>query len=717
MKVKTALIVLLLLLPTVQVVAYEHQDEGYYIVFLRESCNDPMYVISRFLGSFPLNVVSYLQYLGPGFIVKANEGSVKAISDNPQIEAIFRSNKVSLEPLRVKDLLQNFSYYRGWKYTGKGVKVAVIDTGVNYTLEPLGGKLGVKVIGGYDFVDKDEDPMDVEGHGTAVASIIAANGSNFKGVAPDAKILAYRIFRPGKEVETYLIVEAIEKALDDGADIVNLSLGGGISERLLWIVGHRALKKGVLLVAAAGNKGPDIDTIYVPASLPTYIGVGATTSPWSNIAFAELKAGRTWIESARAMNNSPVGTVEGEVVNVNHGREIDVRYLDLKGKIAVSFRDRRTYFGEMEYNVARKGAIGLIVVNDEDISFGGCLVHPILKEKYRPKIPSVTVSKSDGERILKIGYVSLEVFRTNGTVLPSPFSSRGKDDPFLIKPDVVIYGEDVPALTKRGIALLSGTSLSTPQISGALALLIEKYGRLSLAKALSLLMLSSQPLCRDHKPYPPYVQGAGLVNITKMLALPFYLDPPYAILHPSPTEEDEAIVKIVPLGEYREVEIEGTLNVTILSRESFSIRANYSSGGYYYLKVKCESIEANYLVKVVPSNLTIKVEGNYVLLNNLENGTKVKVKVVTPSGDVEEVEGYAPKVGPITFPEKGEYWITAESEGQRGYLKYRLQAIEVEIENPPPYLPAYLLTFISIYALAIWALKVKGRGLREASSS
>src|SRR5439155_19406028 len=81
--------------------------------------------------------------------------------------------------------------------TGKGVTVAVIDTGIDYNSPELGGGYGAgkKVIGGYDFYANDADPMDGSGHGTNVASVIAANsytgdGVTYRGVAPDAKLVA-----------------------------------------------------------------------------------------------------------------------------------------------------------------------------------------------------------------------------------------------------------------------------------------------------------------------------------------------------------------------------------------------------------------------------------------------------------------------------------------------------------------------------------------------
>ena len=81
-----------------------------------------------------------------------------------------------------------------------------------------------KIIGGYDFVDNDEMPEDTNGHGTQVAGIIASNG-NLKGIAPNSKILMYKVSEDGESVPSHLIIKAIEKSIEDNADIINISLG------------------------------------------------------------------------------------------------------------------------------------------------------------------------------------------------------------------------------------------------------------------------------------------------------------------------------------------------------------------------------------------------------------------------------------------------------------------------------------------------------------
>ena len=109
---------------------------------------------------------------------------------------------------------------------GTGITVAVIDTGVDFNHPDLTGwgKDG-KVVGGHNFIQRDMPPLDTSGHGTQVAGIIAADGE-LVGIAPKARILAYKVSEDGEGVSSDLIVRAIGMAVEDGADIINISLGG-----------------------------------------------------------------------------------------------------------------------------------------------------------------------------------------------------------------------------------------------------------------------------------------------------------------------------------------------------------------------------------------------------------------------------------------------------------------------------------------------------------
>jgi minor extracellular serine protease Vpr len=167
--------------------------------------------------------------------------------------------------LRIKDVWQ-MKDGKGNPLSGKGIVVAVIDTGVDYTHPDLGGCIGpsCKVIGGYDFGDNDNDPMDQVTHGTLVAGTIAANGA-IKGVAPQASLLAYKVI-PNITASTSTtemfesvsnILPAIDRAVKDGANIINISM---TEQKIIQTdYGKEIIDNldslGVIMVAAGGNNG------------------------------------------------------------------------------------------------------------------------------------------------------------------------------------------------------------------------------------------------------------------------------------------------------------------------------------------------------------------------------------------------------------------------------------------------------------------------------
>ncbi len=194
-------------------------------------------------------------------------------------------------------------------YTGKGVVVAVIDTGVDYTHPDLsanmwknGGEIAgngvdddhngyVDDVYGYDFVDQDGTPFDDEGHGTFVAGIIAGlhNGIGVTGVAPDAQIMAVRVL--GRGDTTYEgVASGIRYAVDNGADVINLSLIASNQNpnfpSIAAAIGD-ALSHGVIVCMASGNEGSP--TPDYPAFLAQTIGgiaVGAVDSTGSVASFS-----------------------------------------------------------------------------------------------------------------------------------------------------------------------------------------------------------------------------------------------------------------------------------------------------------------------------------------------------------------------------------------------------------------------------------------------
>ncbi|HEX8523783.1 MAG TPA: S8 family serine peptidase [Tepidisphaeraceae bacterium] len=176
---------------------------------------------------------------------------------------------------------------------GQGQTIAIIDTGIDYSLESLGAGFGPdkKVIGGYDFVDDDADPMDTYGHGTNVAGVIAAsafefNGVQYQGIAPEAKLVALRVDAADDPVPEQRLQAAFQWILDHPdfqITAVNISLGDGrydFDHTSSYSPQLKALADaGIFIVAASGNHGLGKEWgIEYPAADPSVFSVAAVDS-------------------------------------------------------------------------------------------------------------------------------------------------------------------------------------------------------------------------------------------------------------------------------------------------------------------------------------------------------------------------------------------------------------------------------------------------------
>jgi thermitase len=166
---------------------------------------------------------------------------------------------------------------QAWDVTrsNRSVKIAIVDTGVQYDHPDLSGK----VILGYDFVDNTYDPYDKNGHGTHCAGIAAAvtnNGTGIAGVAPNASILAVRVLDANGSGTLDNVASGIEYAADQGAQVINLSLGGPFDSSTLQNAVNYAWNHGSVLVAAAGNESSSAPSY--PAYYSNTISVASTTS-------------------------------------------------------------------------------------------------------------------------------------------------------------------------------------------------------------------------------------------------------------------------------------------------------------------------------------------------------------------------------------------------------------------------------------------------------
>lgn len=154
--------------------------------------------------------------------------------------------------------------------TGKGVTIALIDSGVN-----IHDDLEEDRITGKSYVDEEEDDYsDSQGHGTFLAGMLAATRSNASGIAgmTDSDIRVYKVYETGSDIAADHVAQAVRDAADEDCDVINLSIGTPTDHEALREAVAYALDQGVIIVAAAGG---DSETPYYPAAYDGVIGVDA----------------------------------------------------------------------------------------------------------------------------------------------------------------------------------------------------------------------------------------------------------------------------------------------------------------------------------------------------------------------------------------------------------------------------------------------------------
>ena len=169
---------------------------------------------------------------------------------------------------------------------GTGIKVCIIDTGIDYNHEDL--KENYK--GGYNFINNTNNPMDDNGHGTHVAGTIAASDSNIGviGIAPEANIFSLKVLDAKGSGSYSNIIAAIQWAINNKMQIISMSLGGSGSSQALQDMCNAANNAGIIIIAAAGNDDGDgsQDTITYPAKYDSVIAIAATDSNDARASFS-----------------------------------------------------------------------------------------------------------------------------------------------------------------------------------------------------------------------------------------------------------------------------------------------------------------------------------------------------------------------------------------------------------------------------------------------
>lgn len=371
---------------------------------------------------------------------------------------------------------------------------------------------------------------DTDGHGSHTAGTAAGNegpmnsinGEPVSGIAPRARIAAYKVCWIGGCAGADSAA-AIDQAVADGVDVINFSIGGPSTvfagpEDIAFLF---AADAGVFVATSNGNDGPGTQTTGTPAGVPWLTAVGATQD---NEVFAltlevdaPLSDSYLGLEGSSEVQFSDTGDISGDIVSADphNGCSALSNSGDIAGKIALVIRGVCA-FSDKYNNAAAAGATAIVVYND---GANASRVAPIIMSAPGTTIPGMMIAHPDGVLIDATA-------GTSGLVGPSTqisgdnriagFSSRGPNGGAMdvIKPDVAAPGVSIIAAGAgaNGYIRISGTSMASPHVAGAFALLKEAHPDWSAAMAKSALMTSGrQNLLKTFGPddADPFDIGAG----------------------------------------------------------------------------------------------------------------------------------------------------------------------------------------------------------------
>jgi len=496
--------------------------------------------------------------------------------DLEKVQAIF--GKDAVHPSKTYYLDMEYStvltgatnVWNNLGYKGEGVVVGVVDTGVDYNHPDLGGGFGNKVIDMIDTGDDDNDAMDLNGHGTHVSGIMAANAAapgGVTGMAPEAKIMVAKIVKGGAGSASSADIAAafdwmLQKKLE-GVNLasINMSFGfpGGWNSpsdpEQVAIQG--CVDNGIFVSLSAGNdywsvypsnqfyyygENPSKFTYYpadfgIVGSPATTPGPASVAASWNtNSRYASFLVPETSYRGPYTVGSpspDPItvfGGVAQNFVYVGYGND-DSYYsgLDVTGKIALLLRGGAgdASFANKVRTAQAHGAVGAIVMNDA--ARGDAMITMALAADIT--IPAVFTGYTYGS-YLQANPAYTVKFDGQTASFPNPtsdkmvdFSSWGTDPNLNFKPEIAAPGggiwSTVP-LAMGGYANYSGTSMSSPHVGGAAALIKQAHPDWTPAQVKTALMNTASLLTYPGStlPYSPRLQGAGRINVYDALLTP-----------------------------------------------------------------------------------------------------------------------------------------------------------------------------------------------------
>ena len=535
-----------------------------------------------------------------GFSISGKASDIEKIKKLKNVVSVEKAMEIDENMYSSVQTTQAQNVWHDYGYTGKGMVIAVLDSGMDLGMEEFetidssnlkitkeqaeskikqlgkGKYYNDKVPFVYDYVDKDNDvSTDVTNHGNHVAGIAAANGQEYngeadvnensiRGMAPNSQVLVMKVFstRDGNNFFDCCI-EALEDAVELNADVVNMSFGrlsDTQNENSLWRKAlDKAAEKGVVIVNSAGNDSVSTSN-FMSNELDNPFGIKDTATldyisdniitvasaeneydvPSNYLRFVSTKG--TDI-STKFINYTEEGTSSDFTSNLDFLKEEnefcycyegkDEQLNDIDNKVVFinsSDIDNRTNTLTNIYDtVSRKEGKALVLIQSSN-SMMTYFLDSIIE------MPLITIGPNKGKMFIssiengdnkfKLEGSNGLVERKNGGDINN-FSSWGPTPNFELKPEISAPGGDIYSTLGNGEhGAMSGTSMSSPSVAGAVMLLKEGIAEkninlsgIDLTKYIKIaLMNTAEPSINDDNiPFSPRQQGAGMMKVEKAI--------------------------------------------------------------------------------------------------------------------------------------------------------------------------------------------------------
>ncbi|MCD5446716.1 S8 family serine peptidase [Lactobacillus delbrueckii] len=527
-------------------------------------------------------------YLVNAFSIDMDLDDIDKVKDLPQVKNVTPVKVYHPTDESADQIAQVQDVWQEQKLKGEGMVISIIDTGIDSSHQDLKLDSGVstalsksevesdksklghgkyyteKVPYGYNYADKNDQIVDNgsgEMHGQHVAGIAGANGQ-VKGVAPDAQLLAMKVFsNNAKNSGAYDddIISAIEDSVKLGANVINMSLGSVSSDVDPSDPQQQAVAKaseaGVINVISAGNSGvagsiadgnpvnntgtSELSTVGAPGVTPDALTVAsAENSKVTTDTVKDELGGVTFSSNSELKgaaqvttqleSNYSVLTKKLKLVDMGLGGADDYtaeKKAEVKGQLAVVKRGSYT-FSEKVANAKAAGAAGIVIYNNNDDG----LLSMALDDKT---FPTLGMSKADGEVLAQAAKDGKSIKLKFGTALidnssagkMSDFTSWGPTPELDFKPEITAPGGKIYSLANDNkYQQMSGTSMASPFVAGSEALILQgiKKQGLNLSGEELVQFAKNSAMNTSHPVYDtehtkeiisPRRQGSGEINV------------------------------------------------------------------------------------------------------------------------------------------------------------------------------------------------------------